>query len=526
MAAIGTTAAAAARAAAVPCWPRATSRRAWLLYYPARWFLNALARHRLVRVRAPLRGRRRPRAVRGRARHRAAHLGQHREALGRGDREHPAGPARGGGRHRRLAAEGARRSRSCPTSRPAWCRSASSGGSSTCAPRPCSAWWARAGSARSSRTPWTSWTFPRLLTIIVLILVMVTVIDQASEWLRRRLELASAAVARGARDPRGRGGQGLPAGVQALGGVSFSVRPGEFVAVLGPSGAGKTTLFRCLTGLTRPDAGAVFIHGRDICRIAGRELRTARRDVALIFQQFNLIRRLTAAAERARRPARVRCPPGACCCGASRAPTASSRSRCLDRVGLVDRAYARADQLSGGQQQRVAIARALAQEARVILADEPVASLDPESAATVLETLRAVAAHGRGRRREPAPGPARRDLRRPHRRAARRARRRGRPRRPHRHARARADLRPDDERHDGTDRPPTRSGTPATWAAATSSSSSAIESPGSSRGRCSRLIALDPGRAGRHAGVVPADGTRARVGCASRVPHPPKSRRS
>jgi phosphonate transport system ATP-binding protein len=88
--------------------------------------------------------------------------------------------------------------------------------------------------------------------------------------------------------------KGYPHGVQALGGVSFSVRPGELVAVLGPSGAGKTTLFRWLTRLTRPDAGQVFIHGRDICRIAGRELRMARRDVALIFQQFNLIRRLTA----------------------------------------------------------------------------------------------------------------------------------------------------------------------------------------------------------------------------------------
>jgi phosphonate transport system ATP-binding protein len=184
-----------------------------------------------------------------------------------------------------------------------------------------------------------------------------------------------------------------PNGVQALGGVSFSVRPGELVAVLGPSGAGKTTLFRCLTGLTRPDAGQVLLHGRDICRVAGRELRTARRDVALIFQQFNLIRRLSAvqnvlAGRLASLPTwRV---------VARRFPRADRQIAlaCLDRVGLVDRAYARADQLSGGQQQRVAIARALAQEARLILADEPVASLDPESAATVLETLRAVAAQG------------------------------------------------------------------------------------------------------------------------------------
>lgn len=82
--------------------------------------------------------------------------------------------------------------------------------------------------------------------------------------------------------------------MRALADVSLAVAPGEFVAVLGPSGAGKTTLFRCLTGLTRPDAGAVLMHGRDLCRLDGRALRTARREIALIFQRFNLIRRLTA----------------------------------------------------------------------------------------------------------------------------------------------------------------------------------------------------------------------------------------
>jgi phosphonate transport system ATP-binding protein len=121
-----------------------------------------------------------------------------------------------------------------------------------------------------------------------------------------------------------------------------------------------------------------------------RELRGARQDIALIFQQFNLIRRLTAVENvlagclaqvltwrvLARRFAR---------------PDRQLALRCLDAVGLLDRAYARADQISRGQQQRVAIARARAQEAKVILADEPVASLDPESSATVLDTLRRVA---------------------------------------------------------------------------------------------------------------------------------------
>ena len=132
--------------------------------------------------------------------------------------------------------------------------------------------------------------------------------------------------------------KGYAHGVQALGGVSFSVRPGELVAVLGPSGAGKTTLFRCLTGLTRPDAGHVFLHGSDICRLGGRELRMARRDVALIFQQFNLIRRLTAVqnvlAGRLASLATWRVV-------LRRFPRADRQIAlaCLDRVGLVDRAY-------------------------------------------------------------------------------------------------------------------------------------------------------------------------------------------
>jgi phosphonate transport system ATP-binding protein len=180
--------------------------------------------------------------------------------------------------------------------------------------------------------------------------------------------------------------------VTALAEVSFTVAPGEFVAVLGPSGAGKTTLFRCLTGLTRPDGGTVHIDGHEIWTGA-RELRQGRRAVALIFQQFNLIRRVTAldnvlVGRLAHVPTwRV----------LARRFTGADRQLglgCLDTVGLLDKAGVRADQLSGGQQQRVAIARALAQKARVILADEPVASLDPESSATVLQSLRSAVATG------------------------------------------------------------------------------------------------------------------------------------
>jgi phosphonate transport system ATP-binding protein len=132
-----------------------------------------------------------------------------------------------------------------------------------------------------------------------------------------------------------------PPAITALDDVSFSVRPGEFVAVLGPSGAGKTTLFRCLTGLTRPDHGTVTVADRDIWRNP-RELRLARRELALIFQQFNLIRRLSAlenvlVGRLAHVPAwRV----------ILRRFTRADRQLalgCLDTVGLLDRARTRAD---------------------------------------------------------------------------------------------------------------------------------------------------------------------------------------
>jgi phosphonate transport system ATP-binding protein len=184
-----------------------------------------------------------------------------------------------------------------------------------------------------------------------------------------------------------------PPAVRALDDVSFAAAPGEFVAVLGPSGAGKTTLFRCLTGLTPPDAGSVYVNGNDLGNASRRELNAARRHVALIFQQFNLIRRLTAL-ENVLGGRLAQVPTWRVVLRQFGRADRQRALRCLDTVGLVDRAYARADQLSGGQQQRVAIARALAQEAAVILADEPVASLDPESAATVLESLRSVARAG------------------------------------------------------------------------------------------------------------------------------------
>ncbi len=180
------------------------------------------------------------------------------------------------------------------------------------------------------------------------------------------------------------------AGAAAIDGVSVSIEAGEFVALLGPSGSGKSTLFRCISRLVRPDAGAVYIGDTRFDTLEGRRLRDQRRSIGLIFQQFNLIGRLSAIdnvlAGRLGSVGTVR--------AALRAFSPADRQLALgalDRVGLLEKAYQRADSLSGGQQQRVAIARVVAQQSRLVLADEPVASLDPTASENVMTLLRSIA---------------------------------------------------------------------------------------------------------------------------------------
>lgn len=181
---------------------------------------------------------------------------------------------------------------------------------------------------------------------------------------------------------------------QVLDGVSLAVEAGEIVALVGPSGTGKTTLFRCLARLIEPDAGEMWIAGHPMHRLRGRGLAEARRDIGFVFQQFNLVRRLSAL-DNAAAGRLASAPLWRVMARRFSSQDRTSAFAALQRVGLAAFVHQRADHLSGGQQQRVAIARALVQRSRVLLADEPIASLDPETAASILALLRDVASeHG------------------------------------------------------------------------------------------------------------------------------------
>ncbi len=177
---------------------------------------------------------------------------------------------------------------------------------------------------------------------------------------------------------------------RALDGVSVEVRPGEMVALIGPSGSGKSTLLRAITGLVciDPGAGQIDVFGLPVQRngkVTAR-VREARAKVGFIFQQFNLVGRLSLFAN-TMLGALARLPAWRGLIGAWPAADRRRAMEALHRVGVADYAGQRANTLSGGQQQRGAIARALVQGASAILADEPVASLDPVSARRVMELL-------------------------------------------------------------------------------------------------------------------------------------------
>jgi len=178
----------------------------------------------------------------------------------------------------------------------------------------------------------------------------------------------------------------FPNGTQALKDVSFRVEDGEFMSVIGLSGSGKSTLLRCINRLIEPTEGRVIWNGIDVTAAEGDELRSIRRQIGFVFQQFNLVRRSTVLTNVLAGRLGYSNPLLTL---AHIFPKDDHKRAmaALDRVGIAEKAYSRADQLSGGQQQRVGIARALMQEPKLILADEPVASLDPVLAHSILQYL-------------------------------------------------------------------------------------------------------------------------------------------
>jgi len=175
-------------------------------------------------------------------------------------------------------------------------------------------------------------------------------------------------------------------GEPALRSVDLEVLNGQLLALIGPSGAGKSTLIRCINRLVEPTSGQVIFEGNDVTHARGLHLRRIRRRIGMIFQQFNLVKRSSVFANVLAGRLGYRSPWRTIASRPSREDVALAFEN-LERVSILEKAYVRADALSGGQQQRVGIARALMQQPQLMLADEPVASLDPATSHSVLRYL-------------------------------------------------------------------------------------------------------------------------------------------
>jgi phosphonate transport system ATP-binding protein len=180
-----------------------------------------------------------------------------------------------------------------------------------------------------------------------------------------------------------------PDGTQALTDVTFTVPDGEFLAVIGLSGSGKSTMLRCINRLIEPTSGEVWWNNIQLSHITGEELRRARRKIGMIFQHFNLVDR-SSVLTNVLSGRLGYANPLASVLGRFPAEDVKRAYASLQRVGIGDKAQNRADELSGGQRQRVGIARALMQEPELILADEPVASLDPALAHSIMRHLQQI----------------------------------------------------------------------------------------------------------------------------------------
>ncbi len=175
-------------------------------------------------------------------------------------------------------------------------------------------------------------------------------------------------------------------GVQALTDVSFEVPPGQFLAVIGLSGSGKSTLLRCINRLIEPTSGQILWNGVDVTAASPEELRRIRRKIGMVFQNFNLVHRSKVVTNVLAGRLGYNSPAWSLINRFSREDKLKAQKE-LARVGIEDKGGSRADELSGGQQQRVGIARAMMQDPEIILADEPVASLDPVLAHSIMKYL-------------------------------------------------------------------------------------------------------------------------------------------
>lgn len=178
-----------------------------------------------------------------------------------------------------------------------------------------------------------------------------------------------------------------PNGFKALKNINLEINDSEFVIVVGPSGAGKSTLIRTINGFVKISEGELIVNNKNIKELNEKELRALRREIGMIFQNFNLVKRISVLRNvligRLGYVSTIRS-----IFNLFSKEDIELAFENLRRVGIEDKAYVRADQLSGGQQQRVAIARALTQKPKIILADEPVASLDPPTAKVVMDYLK------------------------------------------------------------------------------------------------------------------------------------------
>jgi phosphonate transport system ATP-binding protein len=178
-------------------------------------------------------------------------------------------------------------------------------------------------------------------------------------------------------------------GVKALDNVSFSVEPGEFLAIIGLSGSGKSTLLRCINRLIEPTEGQIIWNGIDITTANQSEMRLIRRKIGMVFQHFNLVSRSKVITNvLSGRLGYVN--PALSIFNRFPEEDVQTAMQQMERVGIANQAHKRADELSGGQQQRVGIARAMMQEPEIILADEPVASLDPVLAHSIMQHLETI----------------------------------------------------------------------------------------------------------------------------------------